>query len=235
MRRTFFITLVLVLSGVLSSCAGDPDHRVLFIGNSYTHTNNMPSMVQAIANANGVAISTDMIAPGGAFLHEHLANSEVIDAIRSGNYDVVVFQEQSVIPSVPSYAQQQTVPAAVSLDQIADESGVRVIWFQTWGHLNGFPSEGHGSYESMQSAVNDTYDEIGRRTGAPVARAGEAFGRARESVPVGLYHQDGTHPSPAGSYLAAIQITETITLMQVADAPSVDGVDEATADALAAV
>lgn len=230
--RRFILIGSLILGALLTACAQETEHNVLFIGNSYTHFNDMPDMVEQIADANGVGIDTAMIAPGGAYLHEHVANPEVVAALQSGEYDTVILQEQSVAPSVLAFAAENTKPAARSLDTIADNAGVRVIWFQTWGHVSGFPSEGHDSYESMQSAIVATYDDISRDTGAPIARVGEAFSRARSSVPAGLYNADGTHPSPAGSYLAALEITEAITLQQVVEAPSVDGVDETTAEAL---
>ena len=233
MRRT--LLFLFFCFGVLSACSGPADHNVLFIGNSYTHFNDMPSTVEKIADANGVSVKTDMIAPGGAFLHEHVNNSEVVEAIQSGDYDTVILQEQSVAPSVAAFTRDNTIPAALSLDQIADEAGVRVVWFQTWGHVNGFPSEGHNSYESMQAAINSTYDSIAGQAGGQVARVGEAFTRARISVPAGLYNLDGTHPSPAGSYLAAVTITEAITFQPVAEAPAVGGVDESIAEALATV
>lgn len=229
MRR---ISFALLLMMALASCGGETDHNVLFIGNSYTHFNDMPAIVEEIADANGVAIEAEMIAPGGAFLHEHLATAEVTVAIQSGDYDTVVFQEQSVAPSIPAFAEQNTLPAARSLDAIADSAGVRVIWFQTWGHVAGFPSEGHTSYESMQGAINRTYDRIVSENGGLVARVGETWSRARNTVPVALYDEDGTHPSPAGSYLAALEITETIIGVPVSEVPALGEVDEDTARAL---
>ncbi len=104
-----------------------------------------------------------------------------------------------------------------------------MIWFQTWGHLNGFPGVGHDNYDTMQSAIIGTYDEIGRANGGSVARVGERWRRILNS---GLYSLDGTHPSPAGSYVAAIEITDTIIMAPIEVAPAVDGVDEAVASAI---
>ena len=230
MRRLIFLVLIAI---ALAGCGSEADHNVLFIGNSYTHFNDMPGIVETIGDANGVSIATEMIAPGGAFLHEHRANPNVINALQSGEFDIVVFQEQSVAPSVPAFAQDNTLPAAESLDAVADNSGVRVIWFQTWGHVNGFPSEGHNSYESMQAAIVSTYDAIAQRNGGTIARVGETWSRARDSAGTALYDPDGTHPSPAGSYLAAIEITETIMGQPIVVAPGIDSVNDRTAQALA--
>ncbi len=230
MRRTLFLVMAAV---AFAGCGGEADHNVLFIGNSYTHSNDLPGIVETIGDANGVSIDTTMIAPGGTFLHEHRANPEVVAAIQSGDFDTVIFQEQSVAPSVLAFAQENTLPAAESLDTIADNSGVRVIWFQTWGHVNGFPSEGHSSYESMQAAIVNTYDAIAQRNGGTIARVGETWSRARETAGTPLYDPDGTHPSPSGSYLAAIEITESIMGHPIAEAPAIDTVDARTAQALA--
>ena len=231
MRRLHLLLITVLF--LLGGCAGEADHNVLFIGNSYTHTNDMPAMVRKIADANNVTINTTMIAPGGAFLDEHVRNPDVVNALRSGDYDTVVFQEQSVAPSFAEFANGRTKPAASELTAIAAETGTRVIWFQTWGHLNGFPGVGHDGYDTMQSAIIGTYDEISRANGGSVARVGERWRRMLNSGQnIGLYSLDGTHPSPAGSYVAAIEITDTIVMAPIEVAPAVDGVDETVASAI---
>ena len=230
MKRTVLAFIAMI---VLASCAGETDVNVLFIGNSHTHGNDLPGVLEEIGDANGVAIGTQMIAPGGAYLHEHVANPDVVAALQSGDFDMVVFQEQSVAPSVLAFAEQNTLPAARSLDSIADAAGVQVIWFQTWGHVAGFPSEAHSSYESMQAAINRTYETMAEQNGGSIARVGEAWTRARNTLPTASYIEDGTHPSPAGTYLAAVEITETIMGGPVSETPAVGDVDEQTAQALA--
>jgi len=236
MARRTLLLLATLFTLVGSACSsGPPDHRVLFIGNSFTHGNNMPEMVEKIADANGVSLDWEMIAPGGAYLSEHATNQEVRDAIFSGEYDVIVFQEQSVITSVPSMVQEQVLPAARDLDDMADTVGAKVVWFQTWGHLNGFAEVGHSGYSSMQDQIVATYDQLALETGGTVARAGERWERTQASgPPTTLYASDGYHPSPAGSYVAAIAIAEAILTPAVVEAPSVSGVDAELANFLLA-
>jgi len=227
-------TAVLVLSG----CTGGPaDHRVLFIGNSFTFGNDMPGMVREIADANGVAVEVEMIAPGGAFFDEHLVNPEVADRLRSGEFDTVVFQEQSIITSVRSMSAERTIPAALSLDGIADQAGVRVVWFQTWGHQNGFPDVGHSGYSSMQAQIVATYDQIASQAGGTVAPVGASWGHTQSlGTGLNLYAADAFHPSPAGSYIAALELADAIIAPAILEAPSVGDVDgEAAATLLASV
>ena len=231
MKFVRWIFVVLVGALAFAACSSGPaDHRVLFVGNSFTFGNGMPAMVEEIAEANGTSIDWEMVAIGGAYLDEHQFNNEVTGFLQSGEFDTVVFQEQSVITSVPNLANSRTIPAATALDNMADANGVRVIWFQTWGHKNGFAEVGHDGFTSMQDQVTATYDVIASRTGGTVAPVGEAF---RHSLVTGqgvsLFHADGSHSSPAGSYLAALEITDAVILAPVAEAPSVSGVDGETA------
>ena len=207
--------------------SGDADLEVLFVGNSFTHGNGLPEMVESIAGANGTTVAATAIAPGGARLAEHRLDGEVLEAITSGKFDVVVFQEQSQIPSVQAMAENQTFPAALALDGIADGAGVRVVWFQTWAHQGGWPVNGHRSYWSMQDAIIETYAEIGRQTGGDVAIAGQRWQRAiAGGLGVDLFAEDGVHASPAGSYLAAIAITDAVLVgVPLTEAPGVAGVD----------
>lgn len=234
MARIFFGVAAAML--LLSACSRGPvEHRVLFIGNSFTHGNDMPEMVRDIAGANGVNIDVEMVAPGGAFLDEHVVNLEVADKIRSGDFDTVVFQEQSVITSVPSMTAQRTMPAAIALDRMADESGVRVVWFQTWGHLNGFPDVGHTGYSTMQDQIIASYDQIAEQTGGVVAPVGETWRHTQGSgTGINLYAADAYHPSAAGSYLAALELADAIIAPIIVESPSSNGVDGDTAAALLA-
>jgi hypothetical protein len=226
---------LLAIAVVVTGCAGEPDQRVLFVGNSYTHFNDLPGTVEQITDAHDMTISWDMIAPGGSYLDQHAINPEVLTAIQSGEFDTVIFQEQSVITSVPDLVAQRTLPAALSLDATADSAGVRVMWFQTWGRLNGFPDVGYTNYTSMQDAISATYNDIGRQTGALVIPVGDTWRRVlSQGTDIGLFSEDGSHPSPAGSYLAALQISEALVGRSLTSAPGTNNVDDDQAAALLA-
>jgi len=115
--RRILISLFFVL--VLAGCGSGAGVNVLFVGNGFTHFHNMPGMVEEIAAANGVTVDAEMIAPGGTFLSEHVNNPTVTEALASGDFDIVVFQEQSQAPSVGQMVTEQTRPAAQTLDRMA--------------------------------------------------------------------------------------------------------------------
>ena len=53
---------------------------------------------------------------------------------------------------------------------------------------------------------------VARELGAPIIPAGLAWARVRQEDPdVVLYHEDGSHPAPAGSYLTASTLYATLT------------------------
>ena len=73
MHRPWFraasVALVVVLSAVVAGCSAGHDAcgggsvctRVLFIGNSYTYTNDLPGTFVQLAQAGGHPVATDSI------------------------------------------------------------------------------------------------------------------------------------------------------------------------------
>ena len=68
---------------------GQETKRVLFIGNSYTYVNNLPGILNTLANLNGDTVIHSSSTPGGAQLVQHAVNSTTMSAIRQGNWDFV--------------------------------------------------------------------------------------------------------------------------------------------------
>lgn len=216
-----------VLAIFLSGCAGEADANVLFIGNSFTFGNDVPGLVEQIAEANGSTIDTTTIAEGGAFLDEHIQNPDVIAAVSSGDYDIVVLQEQSMAPAHRETFTSRTLPAAKVLDEFADASGTEVVLYQTWGHVNGNSTVGHGSYSSMQDHLVRSYDYLADETGANVARVGQAWqGFLPTGVSDPLHDIDGVHATAAGSYLSALVLAQWVSTEPIREAPAIGEVDE---------
>ena len=68
--------------------------KVLFIGNSFTARNDLPGLIANMAAARGQTIRHDLISVGGASLRTHWNAGKALKAIRDGQYDAVVLQEQ---------------------------------------------------------------------------------------------------------------------------------------------
>jgi len=62
-----------------------------------------------------------------------------------------------------------------------------------------------------QAFISDAYLRAARETKSSVAPVGVAWERVRRIFPsIELYDSDGSHPSPAGTYLAACVIYATL-------------------------
>ena len=209
-RFLFLCVLILACAGCSLSftCEGaraaDPCPRILFIGNSYTIVNDLPGMFTQLASSGGHRVETDIAAEGGWTLAQHAASSTTLEKLSATQWDDVVLQEQSQIPSVETARTGQMVPAARELVQKIRQAGAMPIFFLTWAHRDGWPENGLPDYQSMQLQIDSGYLSIAKELDAPVAPVGVAWLRAtREHPEMVLWQEDGSHPTVQGTYLAA--------------------------------
>ncbi len=166
--------------------------RVLFIGNSFTARNDLPGLVARLAEAGGHRLDHRLISAGGASLRRHWNAGEALREIRRGGYDHVVLQEQSTLPVKNAARMHESVRL---FDEGIRAAGARTVLYMTWARAHAPES---------QQAITDAYLSIGRELGAPVIRAGVAWQQflGEHDGPV-LHDRDGSHPTLAGSFLAA--------------------------------
>jgi hypothetical protein len=178
--------------------------RILFIGNSYTYVNDLPSMFAELAGAGGHGVETGIEATGSWTLSNHAASPATLDKLNSSKWNYVVLQEQSQIPASEQSRTQQMYPAARVLVRKIRAMGATPILFVTWAHRDGWPENGLQNYESMQYQIDNGYLGIAQELNLPEAPVGFAWLAARKQNPqVGLWQEDGSHPSEQGTYLAA--------------------------------
>lgn len=176
--------------------------RVLFIGNSYTSVNDLPGVFARVAASGGHPVETGMVAPGGAFLADAVANPDVAAQLANPGWSFVVLQEQSQRPAAMG-ERDRFAGAVTQLAATARAAGARPLLLETWAHRAGWPEAGM-SFAAMQAAIAESYAAASAATGAAVAPAGEAWARAASAdVGAALWQDDGSHPTPAGTYLVA--------------------------------
>jgi hypothetical protein len=166
--------------------------KVLFIGNSFTARNDLPRLIARLAAARGKNLEHRLISAGGASLRTHWNAGEALKAIQGGHYDHVVLQEQSTLPVKNATRMHENVRL---FDEAIKAAGAKTVLYMTWARQNAPES---------QQAITDAYAGIGRELGATVVPVGLAWQRflGKHDQPV-LYDKDQSHPTPAGSYLAA--------------------------------
>src|SRR5208282_592301 len=98
-----FLILIFIFFELAIQCQ---TKKVLFIGNSYTYTNDMPGLVAQIAISTGNTLIYDSNAQSGWTLEQHWNDSTTRQQIREGYWDYVVLQEYSQNPSYPDSFQE---------------------------------------------------------------------------------------------------------------------------------
>lgn len=186
--------------------------KVLFLGNSYTNVNNLPGMLSSIATSLGDVLIHDNNTPGGYTFNAHSTNATTITKINSNNWDYVVLQEQSQLPSFsPTQVANDVYPYADSLNRMIQEndSCTRTMFYMTWGRKNGDASNCAFytpvcTYAGMQARLRASYLEMANDLDAEVSPVGAVWKKFRTDFPlVELYNPDESHPSIHGTYLAA--------------------------------
>ena len=215
------------------------------------------ALLEAGAPADWAGGQGAKLAGGGLTFEAHLANTQDkkspwYRALASGDqaWDWVVLQEQSQIPGFPETNpdNQSSVVAAAGLDDLVEARGGETVFLMTWGRREGdalneslFPD-----FSTMQERLQEGYLRYRDETGTDarptwIAPAGLAFAHihdgivtdggdplAAESLFSSLYTDDGSHPSPFGTYLTASVIYVTVTGESAVGLPDPSGAIEAT-------
>jgi hypothetical protein len=206
--RSAFVLLIVALAQPSFAQA----KRALFLGNSYTAYNTLANLTVDVSESAGFELEVGSNTPGGYTLEGHSTNAASLALIAEGNWDFVVLQEQSQRPSFPyAQVQQDVFPYATALNDLilASNECTETVFYMTWGRENG--DDGNCAnwppvctYEGMDDLLRERYLEMGEMNDAIVSPVGAVWRHLRENNPdVQLYTNDGSHPSPGGSYAAA--------------------------------
>lgn len=153
------------------------------------------------------------------------------------SWDYVILQEQSQIRGFGSNNESylDSNRAAFDLASAASANGSEVVLLMTWGYREGdeMNPNAYADYLTMQDRITQGYDQLARDLSEGVAPTTvipvglgfryvyfEIFQRGTEPLHpdlefVGLYDNDGRHPSLAGSYMIACMTTAAITGQRV--------------------
>lgn len=168
--------------------------RILFIGNSLTYANDLPGMVCALARSTGRKVICEAVAKPDFGLEEHWRDGEARKAIGRG-WDVVILQQG---PSALRESRVMLIDYARRFDAEIKKTGARTALYMVW------PSrQRRGDF----AGVSQSYAAAARSVNGTLLPAGDAWLAAwKEDSKLPLYDNDGFHPSPMGSYLAAMVI-----------------------------
>jgi len=221
---------------VLSSSTNSME--VLMLGNSYTQANNLESLTESLLTNYFANSNVDRLAAGGLNLADHSSRVQTSGhqwntTLNNGNYDWVVLQDQSQIPSFPTTSQywQDSLSGTVVLDDMIEDNSAETVLLMTWGRRNGDQDNQlrNPDFLTMQANLDSgyrLYAENVSTASRPVwlAPAGLAFKHIYDEIVASggtpensgtlfddLYSSDGSHPSLSGSYLTSCVVYATIS------------------------
>ena len=195
--------------------------RVLFIGNSYTYGNEYPMLLKELAWYEGHFIDGVTYQHGGYTMKQHLADHVSCETIEQGGFDYAFLQDQSLSSLRIGTSVDENVVGEMGkmVAKVKKHSpNAKCIIEMTWGRKNGndatkgkklqplvqgYP-EFFASYEAMQKVIITNTTAMAKELGVGLSPVGVAWEIVRRERPdIELYVKDGSHPSYAGSYLAA--------------------------------
>lgn len=187
--------------------------KILMLGNSYTYFFDMPKILQALFDENGVDAKVDSITAGGRVLWQNLdendpLHKEVVAKCAENAYDVLILQEQSSNAMEHYREFLHGVCGCVELVKPA-----KTVLYATWGRKEGCDllDEFGWTNQTMTEGLAAAYDAAARKVGGECAHVGKCFFEIRKAYPeIELYDPDLSHPSYAGSCTAALALYKTL-------------------------
>lgn len=185
--------------------------RVLFIGNSATSVNDVPSMVNRLARSKGYNLEYTSLTKGGSSLSTHADattdhGKQVLAEIAKG-YDVVIIQD--VTSCIKTEANRQaSIAAAKVLGAAIKESGA-----EAYIYVRPPTGTDIGSYKSYEQCIE--YDKLFNRIASDIDATNVYVNRACAYViknypNINIWGSDNAHLNKDGAYLTACVFFATL-------------------------
>lgn len=206
------VLVYIVLFVGFSTVFAQTTKKVFFVGNSYMGVNNLPNLIQHVANSTQDVLNYQAHTPGGSTFQQHATNLTVLNTINQGDWDYVVLQQQSQMPAFPiNHVENNTYNYAAQLSDViksANNCGT-VMFYMTWGYKNGDATNCPYipyicTYEGMDDMIYQRYMQMAIDNDGVVSPVGRVWRALRTTYPdYELYQSDNSHPSSLGSMAAA--------------------------------
>jgi len=176
--------------------------KVLFIGNSFTFwRGGLDQHLKILSDSMSppLGYQTKAVTRGGASLEVMWKRTPAVEEIKTGNYDIVILQEdipETTVDSFRTYSEKFV--------NLVRESGAHPILFMAWDYqrLNWI------SMEEIAAA----HREMEKKLKVEVAPVGFAWALSKKRQPaLNMYTRDAEHPSVAGMYLSLLVIESTMS------------------------
>jgi len=197
----FFVLLLSgsVFLGQAQQAAPPRELRVLFIGNSFTYFNDMPAIVEALAASQKKRLVHQSVVFPNFSLQDHWEKGDAERAIASGKWDFVVLQQG---PSALEESRRSLLDYTRRFAKLIRDAGATPALYMVWPSKARF-----GDFDR----VVESYALAAREVQGIILPVGAAWQEAwKLDAKLPLYGEDQFHPSPTGSYLAALVIYQKL-------------------------
>jgi len=204
LARVSIALVAVVVAGSVPVAQPRPDtvpRKVLFVGDSFTYAqgglDNHFTKLAASASPPLVVSAARAVA-GGAFLKVLWEMKTPVTAIDTGNFDVVVLQDDIPETNVDYFRQY----ARLFVEEVRKHNA-RPVLFMAWAYQRL-------GWISMQEIAR-AHRDLAKELNVDVAPAGLAWQRSSIDRPsLDMYDSDREHPSIYGTYLATCVVFATI-------------------------
>jgi hypothetical protein len=231
----YLVVLLTLAIGIIGcTSATDPDRpppnarKILFIGNSFTYSNDLPAMVGALARKVGVDdLHIESVTFGGVSLQDHWSNGTARQRLAEESWDLVIMQQG---PSSQPDSRVLLMEYAQRFNTEIRAAGARPAFFMVWPDVSR-PQDFDGVSHNYRAAADSTDGML--------FPGGEAWRAVwRRSASTVLYSPDGLHPTTLGTYVVALTMVGMISGTPIVGMPIelvVDGTTVRIAPGIAAL
>ncbi len=176
--------------------AGPDATKILFIGNSFTYTNDVPSafcwLLRSYRPQEQFCVESFTMPL--LSLEDQLHRGEVEKLFAHRSWDYVILQEQSGA----AFSQRSLKTSFEKFAALIKPTGAKTLAVMTWADRGLFAN---------QCIISQLYRRLGRELNIGIVPAGDLFFVVQEQDPaVSLYQTDEHHPDAAGAYLYALAV-----------------------------
>lgn len=211
-----------------------PAQSILFIGNSRLFTNDLPSMVRAVADSADAPVKYQvrMWALPGLRFEDHERN-ESVQRLLSKRWDRVVLQAQSAESMMGEEWRSSFAANGRRLVGRARAAGSPASLVVNWTYSEEEfrrHDAPNGERTHVYGLIQSDHRALARDTGAGLINVGAAFRRIETAEPAIALTPDGNHPSQQGTYVYALMVYAHLSGADVRAVRYVpEGVEEAEA------
>ena len=183
-------------------CTESPEQKkrihILFVGNSLTYANDLPTLVKNRLTEFNVLV--DVMAKPNYALEDHWNDGRLPVLLASNNYDFVIIQQG---PSSQQEGREMLMDYGKKIKELCTQNGSQLAFFMVW--------PAYSNYEMFDGVIKN-YTDAATATKSILCPVGKVWKQHfSDTKDLSYYGSDMFHPSKKGSEVAADVIASVIS------------------------